>query len=144
VANVHQMTARRGLLAINKRSLWRGDAGGKVDGFRDLREFESGEIRHAIDASAGDRPLIVAGDFNTPTSSHVFRESWGDLQSAFDIAGLGYGYTSPCKPHRYWFPNTPWARIDHILCTSHWTVERSWIGEGRGSDHRMIAAVLKR
>ena len=115
-----------------------------VDSFRDLRTAESGEIRAAIDAHVDDRPLIVVGDFNTPTSSNLFQEFWGDLQSAFDVAGTGYGYTSPCKTHRFWLPQTPWARIDHILCSRHWTIRECHIGHSNGSDHRLIAAELCR
>jgi endonuclease/exonuclease/phosphatase (EEP) superfamily protein YafD len=144
VANIHQMTARRGLQAIHKGSLLSGNAAEDVDGFRALREFESAEIRHTIDAHRGDRALIVAGDFNTPTSSNVFHETWGDLQSAFDVAGFGYGYTSPCKPHRYWPPYVPWARIDHVLCSSHWTIAGCSTGRRNGSDHRLITAELRR
>jgi endonuclease/exonuclease/phosphatase (EEP) superfamily protein YafD len=144
IANIHQMTARKGLVEITKGSVFRGEAEELVDGFRDLRVSESAEIRGVIEARRGDRPLIVAGDFNTPTSTNVFREFWGDLQSAFDIAGVGYGYTSPCKTHRFWLPNTPWARIDHILCSNEWTVARCEIGQKNGSDHRVIFAELKR
>jgi len=144
LANVHQMTARRGLQAIHKGSVLRGEAGEDVDSFRELRAFEATEIRRTIEQHRGDRPLIVAGDFNSPTSSSVFHETWGDLQSAFDIAGWGYGYTSPCKSHRYWPPNLPWARIDHILCSPHWTVASCQVGRGNGSDHRLIAAELRR
>jgi endonuclease/exonuclease/phosphatase (EEP) superfamily protein YafD len=144
IADIHQMTARKGLKEINKGSVVTGEAAGLVDGFRDLRTFESAEIRDAIASHAVDRPLIVAGDFNTPTSSNLFQQFWGDLQSAFDVAGVGYGYTSPCKTHRYWLPETPWARIDHILCSNHWTIRECHIGTGNGSDHRLIAAELTR
>lgn len=144
IADVHQMTARKGLREINKATLATGEAAGLVDEFRDLRTLEAAELREVIDRHAGDRPLIVCGDFNAPTCSNVFQQFWGDLQSAFDIAGFGYGYTSPCKNHRFWIPNMPWARIDHILCSNHWSIRECHVGQGNGSDHRLIAAELSR
>uniref|UniRef100_A0A7C4LLZ5 Endonuclease/exonuclease/phosphatase domain-containing protein n=1 Tax=Schlesneria paludicola TaxID=360056 RepID=A0A7C4LLZ5_9PLAN len=144
VANIHQMTARRGLVEINKSTLLRGEAARLADEFRQWREIEAAEIRAVVDAHRGERPLIVAGDFNTPTSSHVFQQVWGDLQSAFDVAGCGYGYTAPCRPIRFWLTNVPWARIDHILCSSEFGIVRCQVGRGNGSDHRVVAAELRR
>ena len=41
--------------------------------------------------------LLVAGDFNTPSSAGQYQSTWGDLTNAFDAAGRGYGFTSPCS-----------------------------------------------
>ena len=67
-------------------------------------------------ADLGDLPVLVGGDFNNgPDSSRMadLRES-GLFQSAFDTAGLGWGYTRPSE--------FPWARgSTHILANSPWT-----------------------
>lgn len=144
VVNVHQMTARRGLIEITKSSVLKGEAGRLVDEFRQLREIEAEEIRAVVEAYRGRSPVILAGDFNTPTSSHVFQQTWGGFQSAFDVAGWGYGYTSPCRPIGIWPADMPWARIDHILCSPEFTVKRCQVGRGNGSDHRLIVAELLR
>lgn len=144
LADIHQMTARRGLQSINKGSLLSGEAGGEVETFQVLRAAESAELRAAIESRKEDRPLLVCGDFNTPTSSTLFQEYWGDLRSCFDLAGVGYGYTSPVKTHSNWPAHTPWARIDHILCSPEWTVRQCNIGRSIGSDHHLIAAELVR
>lgn len=144
VANIHQMTARRGLLAVTKRSLITGEAAADIADFQVLRNAEAGELRESLDRQISGQPVIVLGDFNTPTSSSLLQEHWGDLQSAFDAAGVGYGFTSPVKEQKYWPAYTPWARIDHILCSAEWLVKRCEIGRGNGSDHRLIAAVLAR
>ncbi len=144
LADLHQMTARRGLQAINKGSLLSGEAGNDVESFQILRAAESAELRQAIDSRREERPLVICGDFNTPTSSTLFQEHWGDLRSSFDLAGVGYGYTSPVKTHSNWPANTPWARIDHILCSPDWTVRQCTVGRSIGSDHHLIAAELVR
>lgn len=140
--DVHLMTARFGLLELNRKSLVTGDGTRELENFEGERYLESIEIRSQVDSARNDRPLIVCGDFNTPVSSSLFRKQWGDLQSAFDTAGFGYGYTSPCKGNRYWPDNTPWARIDHILCSNEWTIRDCQIGKSAGSDHRLIAATV--
>ena len=142
LGNIHQMTARFGLTELNRNTLLNGDGTQKLEDFEGERYLESIAIRALIDSSRDGRPLIVCGDFNTPTSSSLFQKHWQDLQSAFDVAGFGYGYTSPCKGNRFWPDNFPWARIDHILCSHDWTVRRCRIGESDGSDHRLITATL--
>lgn len=144
VANIHQMTARRGLVDITASELASGVAQSSLEDFQTLRRAESEDLRGQIQAAAGTAPLIVAGDFNTPSSSSLFQATWGDLTSSFDVAGTGFGYTSPVKPHRFWFSYVPWARIDHILCSPDWQVRECRIGTGRGSDHHLIYAELSR
>lgn len=144
LADLHHMTARRGLAALSKRSFLTGEAASAITDFQTLRDAEAGELRTFVEQSRRDRPLIVVGDFNTPTSSSLFQQHWGDLQSAYDLAGTGYGYTSPVKTHNYWKDYTPWARIDHILCSGEWTVQECQIGQGHGSDHHLVFARLAR
>ena len=143
LANVHQMTARHGLTELSRQSFVNGDGTRELEAFNGERYLESIELRNAVDAARKDLPMIVVGDFNTPVSSSLFHKHWGDLQSSFDIAGFGFGYTSPCKGNRFWPDNVPWARIDHILCSSEWTVRRCQIGHSNGSDHRLITALLE-
>ena len=143
LGDIHQMTARRGLMELSKRSLIDGEGPRRLEESQVLRIEESLSIREQIESVRGDRPLLVVGDFNTPVSSQMFQRHWGDFQSAFDQAGIGYGYTSPCKANRFWPENLPWARIDHILCSPEWTVRSCQIGKSAGSDHRLIAATLR-
>ncbi len=142
LGNIHQMTARFGLKELNRNTLISGDGTKELENYEGERYLESIAIRTTVDSTRGSGPLIVCGDFNTPASSSLFQRHWGDLQSCFDVAGFGYGYTSPCKGNRLWPDNLPWARIDHILCSSEWTVRHCQIGQSDGSDHRLIAATI--
>lgn len=144
VANIHQMTARRSLSELSPRAILNGYGPEIIVPHQVDREEEMMEIRLQIDDRRGGLPVIVLGDFNTPTSSSVFRRWWGEYTSAFDAAGFGFGYTSPCrKNQRYWFDDTPWVRIDHILCSPEWSVTACKVGEKDGSDHRLIAARVR-
>jgi endonuclease/exonuclease/phosphatase family metal-dependent hydrolase len=144
VCNVHLSTARYGFANLRIDSLFTGEG---VDQLLDRQRLRDEEARQtaafALDA-ARDRPLIVAGDFNTPTSSSLFARHWDRLMSLFDHTGWGYGYTSPCNEHEHWPPNAPWLRIDHILCNSRFEPVSCWVGESDGSDHRLVAARVRR
>jgi endonuclease/exonuclease/phosphatase (EEP) superfamily protein YafD len=143
VANVHQMTARRSLSELSPRAILNGYGPDIIMPHQVQREEEIMEIRLAIDDRRGGLPVLVLGDFNMPSSSSLFRRWWGEYTNAFDAAGLGFGYTSPCrKNQRHWFDDTPWVRIDHILCSPEWSVVSCDVGEQNGSDHRLIAARL--
>lgn len=79
-------------------------------------------------------PTIVAGDFNLPVESAVYRRNWGDLRNAFSEAGVGTGYT---KHTRFWG-----IRIDHILTTSRIGTRWCRVGTDIHGDHRPVIAEL--
>ena len=80
----------------------------------------------------GGTPAIVAGDFNTPAESAIFRQYWSDLDDAFAEAGLGYGGTRVLR----WFR----VRIDHVLTTGALRAVRAEVGADLGSDHLPLIA----
>ena len=82
----------------------------------------------------GEGPLIVLGDFNTPVESRIFREHWGDLADAFSTAGTGFGMTK----YNGWIR----ARIDHVLTSDDWHVDRVLVGADVFSDHRPFVVDL--
>jgi vancomycin resistance protein VanJ len=92
-----------------------------------LRMFE-------LVAEVNEFPTLIGGDFNNgPMAGRLLemRET-GQFQSAFDTAGLGWGYTRPSK--------FGFVRIDHILANSSWTVSSCWTGPSFGSDHKSLVA----
>lgn len=98
------------------------------------RRRESQMIRDAIRGLDG--PLLLAGDFNTPRDSPIFRQAWADYRDAFTDAGFGFGTT-------YAKHNT-WLRIDHILYDPGWRCRECRVGPDIGSGHRPVFAVLER
>jgi endonuclease/exonuclease/phosphatase family metal-dependent hydrolase len=126
---IHLGTPRWGLeeLAITHHGL----AG--VDELRkntQKRELESRKIRAWIGES--DMPTIVAGDFNMPVESAIYRRYWSDFQNAFTVAGWGYGHSKFTRWHG--------VRIDHILTDTKWSVARSYVADDDGGDHRPVVA----
>jgi endonuclease/exonuclease/phosphatase (EEP) superfamily protein YafD len=78
--------------------------------------------------------VVLAGDFNTPPESAIFREVWGDYADAFSTAGWGWGYT--------FFGARTMVRIDHVLASKDWTCDRCRVGSDVGSPHRPVVAEL--
>jgi endonuclease/exonuclease/phosphatase family metal-dependent hydrolase len=97
------------------------------------RELESTLAREWIFAGE-NLPTIVAGDFNLPVESAIYRRHWADLRNAFSRSGLGTGYS---KQTSFWG-----SRIDHILTTADIVTEHTWTAASTGSDHLPVLADL--
>jgi vancomycin resistance protein VanJ len=79
-------------------------------------------------------PVLLMGDFNTPSESALFRGAWDRYTDAFTAAGWGWGHT-------FFGPKTA-VRIDHILAGPGWYCRRCWVGPNIGSPHRPVLADL--
>lgn len=82
----------------------------------------------------GEGPLLVAGDFNTPTDSAWFPPLLATMQESFRAAGHGLAGTWPAA--------APVLSVDHVLASRHFRVVRcehegSWL-----SDHRAVVVDL--
>ncbi|MFM9959839.1 MAG: endonuclease/exonuclease/phosphatase family protein [Planctomycetaceae bacterium] len=142
LADLHLMTARKSLVELRPLELASGDSQLNLAGATVERQEEARQARAFVTEHSAKLPVIVAGDFNMPTSSSVYRAAFGDLTNAFESSAWGFGFTAPCKRFSWWPNNTPWQRIDHILTNDSWQVRDCRIGEWDGSDHRLIAATL--
>jgi endonuclease/exonuclease/phosphatase (EEP) superfamily protein YafD len=74
----------------------------------------------------------VAGDFNMPIESAIYRRDWADFHNAFSEAGFGWGWTKWTRLFG--------VRIDHVLSRDGLVCTRAWIGGKTGSDHRPLVA----
>jgi endonuclease/exonuclease/phosphatase (EEP) superfamily protein YafD len=145
--DVHLTTPRYGFLQINWHSVLDGTGPPKLEAYNALRASEAQKVRAYVDrvdaaVENGRLPVLVVGDFNTPSVSNFYRDAWPGFANAFETAALGLGYTAPCTHHRYWFNDVPWVRIDHILTDEHWAVSGFEVGHSRGSDHRLVCAQI--
>lgn len=143
LADLHLMTARKSLVELRPLELASGDSQLALAGATVERMQEARQAREFVTKHSTERPVIVVGDFNMPTSSSVYRASFGDLTNAFEASVWGFGFTAPCKHFRWWPTNTPWQRIDHIVANEAWQVRECHVGEWDGSDHRLISATLR-
>ena len=134
LVTAHFMTPRSGLEAARFNP---------IRGMREWMENASDRMTQArllaADVQALNRPVIVAGDLNAPTTSPVVRTLLDTgLRDAFSVAGLGYGYTwGHSLRFRFSF-----LRIDHILASREFRVARSFVGHAAGSAHRPVIADL--
>jgi endonuclease/exonuclease/phosphatase (EEP) superfamily protein YafD len=135
--NLHLETVRDGLEAVISRK-WEGAPELTANITLRARESEAASRWILPIAGLGRRgvpdPVIIAGDFNLPTDSDIYRLYWSSYTNAFSSAGLGFGHTKFTR----WFG----IRIDHILAGPGWRCRRCWVGPDVGSDHRPVLADL--
>jgi endonuclease/exonuclease/phosphatase family metal-dependent hydrolase len=127
LGNLHLETPRKGLEGLLERDLRR------LRMNTEIRDVESHLARQWVEQGAG--PLLVLGDFNTPVESRILRRHWSHLTNAFSVAGTGFGLTK----HNGWIR----VRIDHVLASDEWHVDRAQLGSETYSDHRPLIVDLR-
>jgi endonuclease/exonuclease/phosphatase (EEP) superfamily protein YafD len=148
--DVHLTTPRFGFQKLNWSSALDGVGPRSIESYTERRLAEALQARAYVDKISNKNddgsplPVLIVGDFNTPSVSRLYRAAWQGFTNAFNAAGLGFGYTAPCTRHRHWFNDVPWVRIDHILADERWSISACGVGRGNGSDHRLIWALLSR
>ena len=125
-ATLHLETPRKGFEALASLDI------GRLRENTELRDIESSVTRRWLWQAGA--PLVVAGDFNMPVESRIFRHYWGDFDDAFSRAGVGLGATR----YNGWIR----VRIDHVLVDDAWRAERAVVGDEVASDHRPLLVDL--
>lgn len=121
--NLHLETVRKGL-----ETLLDGFDIGRYRGNATIRAVEARRARDFV--NGGVRPMIVAGDFNTPAEGRNLRDHWGDFTNAFARVGRGFGATK----YNGWIR----LRIDHVFYSAGVQATRALVGDDIGSDHRPL------
>ena len=133
--NVHLRSPRRGLEQVLDRwTLVSPSRSPVLVRATESRRRDSEDVSETIAGFA--EPVIIAGDFNMPVDSAIYRRYWGSYVNAFSASGRGYGYTkrSMVKGWQYGL------RIDHILAGLGWRPRRCRVGPDVGSDHLPLIA----
>jgi len=129
VVNVHLNTPRDGLDALLADHL----AG--IPTMKRITESQATESHLAAKEAMSLNPILIAGDFNMTQKNPIYHRYWSSFQNSFSKKGLGFGYTKHTRWHG--------ARIDHILCDSHWQVIFAESGPAIGGDHRPVFAEFR-
>jgi endonuclease/exonuclease/phosphatase family metal-dependent hydrolase len=85
-------------------------------------------------------PVIVAGDFNMPVESSIYREVWKGYTNSFSKTGSGYGWSE--RASVLGIPLS--VRIDHVLTGKGLTPRLCEVGPDVGSDHLPVIADVGR
>lgn len=129
VVVVHLETPRRGLEALRSR--------GNISRMEPsilVRDLGSRRISRWVERET--RNAIIAGDFNMPVESRIYRTYWSQCENAFSTVGHGFGYTRVLKRFS--------VRIDHVLGCQVWQAVRAFVGPDLGSDHLPVVVDLRR
>jgi endonuclease/exonuclease/phosphatase family metal-dependent hydrolase len=125
--NLHLASPREALQAV------RDEPFGGAPELRKSIALRQEESRTASGwAAEAPGAVLLAGDFNMPPESAVYRRDWSQYTDAFGTAGFGFGYT--------WFSRYHGLRIDHILAGPGWRCLDCRVGPDVGSDHRPLIA----
>ncbi len=86
-------------------------------------------------ASGSPAPLrLVAGDFNTPVESHLFRDHWKGYSECHSAAGWGFGFTKRTR--------LIGTRIDHVLAGPGLACVSARVSPSRGGDHSPLVVEI--
>lgn len=152
-ADVHTPDGTVRLVALHPRSTWLDrsslDAAEASieENFRG-REEQLAAVCRYLD-QWGDRPVILAGDFNASEFSDAYRCVAQRLVDSYRAAGWGTGHTWPAQETKHiqtrWLQLlAPVTRIDYVFHSRHWdTVEARVLKMATGSDHRPVVATLR-
>lgn len=106
---------------------------GKLKTAYGLRAVQGQEMSEAIEAC--EWPVIVTGDFNDTPQSFTYRNIRKGLNDAFGKAGRGFG-----RSHSH----LPFLRIDYVLPSPDFDVNRYELIRNDASDHYPVLATLEK
>ncbi|MDD5104811.1 MAG: endonuclease/exonuclease/phosphatase family protein [Desulfuromonadaceae bacterium] len=123
---LQNMMDRNSVISIARRKLLDDETANRTNTARAVQ---------ALVATSG-LPVIVAGDFNMPIESAIYKDVWSGYANAFSKVGRGYGWTEFNR-----FRSIPIAvRIDHILTGKTAVPLVCAVGPDIGSDHLPLIA----
>ena len=132
---VHLPSARYGLQNIVSRDMGVDPSkAGMLEGETSGREQASRHV--ATLAESVSLPVIVAGDFNMPRQSRIFKDVWGRFHDAFEETASGYGWTFHDEYRGIPVP----LSIDHVVTGNGAKPQDFVVGPDIYSDHRPIIA----
>ena len=135
VCTVQLPTARKGLQSVlDRHTLFRPSRKGRLEQDTMYRWRAAEAVLQHVNGLAA--PVILAGDFNTPADSALFRQVWNGFANAFSERGFGYGFTQRVSVRGMPFS----ARIDHILTSKELAPHFCAVGPDVGSDHLPLIA----
>ena len=104
-----------------------------LQGSTSIRSIQISELKSIAGKISG--PLIIAGDFNTPSRGKLYRRMSRQFKDSFHAAGWGFGYT--------FNTNIPVMRIDYIFVNDKVCVRKCYVPHAMASDHRPVVAEIE-
>lgn len=126
---LHALLDRKTIIRPSRKNLLEQQIAG--------RDHVNGELKKTVDRLK--LPVIIAGDFNTPVESSMYRKYWGGYDNAFSKTAWGYGWTQRISVRGLPFG----VRIDHILAGNKAVPLTTVIGSDLGSDHLPLIADIE-
>lgn len=113
---------------------WRGDYWRSYTAVRKKQRQQTTALIPAASTAAGNRPIVLAGDFNAPPGDPIFVPLAPRLRDVFPPVGVGGGNTMT--------NDYPLLRIDYIWASSELAPQFAWVRPSKNSDHRGLTCDL--
>lgn len=110
-------------------------------GFSDLDNILNTHTNRVIAANiinewaTSKENVIIAGDFNMTVTDNLYRRNFIEYQNAISDFGMGFNNTFTYKYRGF---SIPGVRVDHILFSTEFAIEKAIILERLGGDHRPV------
>jgi endonuclease/exonuclease/phosphatase (EEP) superfamily protein YafD len=79
--------------------------------------------------------VIIAGDFNMTVTDNLYQRYFTEYQNAISDFGMGFNNTFTYKYRGF---SVPGVRVDHILFSAEFTINKASVIESLGGDHRPV------
>jgi len=121
IANVHLPTVRRAFSNFTQ-----------FDNVHSSRSISSSILN---EWSSSKKNVIIAGDFNMTVTDNLYRRNFIQYQNAITDFGFGFNNTFDYKYRGF---SIPGVRVDHILFSEEFVIEKAHVIESLGGDHRPV------
>jgi hypothetical protein len=114
-------------------------------GFSDLKNISEVHSNRIISANiingwaTTKQNAIIAGDFNMSVNENLYQQAFAKYQNALSDNGLGFNNTVDYKYKGF---SIPGIRVDHILFSQYFNLEKSIVIESLGGDHYPVLSTF--
>lgn len=110
--------------------------------FNNISEIHSNRELAALIISswgASKNKVIISGDFNMSVSESIYRRTFNQFNNALSTQGNGFNNT---VNYNYRSLTLPGVRIDHILFSDDFNIEKATVLESLGGDHYPVLSTF--
>jgi hypothetical protein len=129
-----RIIATRLFLPYCEPDLWRPGAWHSAEGTHRARVEQMAALCEYTEATPGDRPILLGGDFNTPVGDRLLRPLRPRLRDAYPERPVGVGNTI--------INEFPFSRIDQVWVSDDFRVHAVLSRRTQHSDHRLVVCDL--
>ncbi|MDO6506831.1 endonuclease/exonuclease/phosphatase family protein [Colwellia sp. 4_MG-2023] len=111
----------------------------RFDGIKDIHQNRTLSALLIENWAQSKQNVIIAGDFNMSVIEGIYQQTFKKYQNALSDKGNGFNNT---VDYKYKGIGLPSVRIDHILLSQNFNIEKALVLEALGGDHYPILSSI--